>query len=243
MRAVSENATTEPGTVGWTYNVFFFNDTATTEIYTLSLHDALPIYDGHGGTVDQLVTVTVTGTNDTPTITAGLTDAVGAVSEDATTPTLSDSGTIAFNDIDLIDLHTTSVVKASRRLGGRLTMGAVSETATTEPGTVGWTYNVANSATQYLAVGETATESLTVPVDDGHGGTVDQLVTVTVTGTNDTPTITAGLTDAVGAVSEDATTPALKSTRPNSIHEPNPNDLFSSNKDKASGTLGGTLTM
>src|SRR5256884_8582354 len=28
------------------YNFFFFfNDTATTEIYTLSLHDALPIYD------------------------------------------------------------------------------------------------------------------------------------------------------------------------------------------------------
>src|SRR3712207_7870946 len=25
--------------------VFFFNDTATTEIYTLSLHDALPIFD------------------------------------------------------------------------------------------------------------------------------------------------------------------------------------------------------
>src|SRR5256885_5482859 len=24
---------------------FFFNDTATTEIYTLSLHDALPIFD------------------------------------------------------------------------------------------------------------------------------------------------------------------------------------------------------
>src|SRR5579883_275692 len=33
---------------GWTVSpvmffVFFFNDTATTEIYTLSLHDALPI--------------------------------------------------------------------------------------------------------------------------------------------------------------------------------------------------------
>src|SRR2546430_13137224 len=26
---------------------FFFNDTATTEIYTLSLHDALPIFDEH----------------------------------------------------------------------------------------------------------------------------------------------------------------------------------------------------
>src|SRR3712207_8281833 len=28
---------------------FFFNDTATTEIYTLSLHDALPILQGPGG--------------------------------------------------------------------------------------------------------------------------------------------------------------------------------------------------
>src|SRR3954468_15576475 len=28
------------------YAVFFFNDTATTEIYTLSLHDALPISPG-----------------------------------------------------------------------------------------------------------------------------------------------------------------------------------------------------
>src|SRR5258707_5670106 len=27
-------------------NLFFFNDTATTEIYSLSLHDALPIYAG-----------------------------------------------------------------------------------------------------------------------------------------------------------------------------------------------------
>src|SRR3712207_9482046 len=27
---------------------FFFNDTATTEIYTLSLHDALPISQLHG---------------------------------------------------------------------------------------------------------------------------------------------------------------------------------------------------
>src|SRR5258708_24489233 len=31
---------------------FFFNDTATTEIYTLSLHDALPISGaGHGGRI------------------------------------------------------------------------------------------------------------------------------------------------------------------------------------------------
>src|SRR2546425_4810379 len=45
---------------------FFFNDTATTEIYTLSLHDALPIFEGRStyrlslplqGRIDQVVFV------------------------------------------------------------------------------------------------------------------------------------------------------------------------------------------
>ena len=31
--------------------IFFFNDTATTEIYTLSLHDALPIFVAAGQTI------------------------------------------------------------------------------------------------------------------------------------------------------------------------------------------------
>ena len=33
--------------------IFFFNDTATTEIYTLSLHDALPILYDLGKTPDS----------------------------------------------------------------------------------------------------------------------------------------------------------------------------------------------
>src|SRR3712207_8367620 len=32
---------------------FFFNDTATTEIYTLSLHDALPISAGRRGRLNE----------------------------------------------------------------------------------------------------------------------------------------------------------------------------------------------
>src|SRR2546430_14303012 len=35
--------------VFWLVSFFFFNDTATTEIYTLSLHDALPIYPAPDG--------------------------------------------------------------------------------------------------------------------------------------------------------------------------------------------------
>ena len=33
---------------------FFFNDTATTEIYTLSLHDALPIYSSVAGALSAV---------------------------------------------------------------------------------------------------------------------------------------------------------------------------------------------
>src|ERR1035438_8190469 len=36
---------TPVGSPRWRMRSFFFNDTATTEIYTLSLHDALPIWN------------------------------------------------------------------------------------------------------------------------------------------------------------------------------------------------------
>src|SRR2546429_6890635 len=41
---------------------FFFNDTATTEIYTLSLHDALPISSAEGGTLflDEITEIPTT---------------------------------------------------------------------------------------------------------------------------------------------------------------------------------------
>src|SRR3989475_4415767 len=46
---------------------FFFNDTATTEIYTLSLHDALPILERLTGVVVEEPTISVDfKVNDSP---------------------------------------------------------------------------------------------------------------------------------------------------------------------------------
>src|SRR5438309_765020 len=135
---------------------------------------------------------------------AAAADATGKETEDATTPDLTATGTITFNDVDLIDTHTTSVAAdAGNTLGGTLVMVAVSESATTEPGPVGWTYTVAANAIDHTAEGQTATEKFTVTVSDGHGGTVDQLVSITIHGTNEAPTITAASTDATGSVTED----------------------------------------
>ena len=43
------------------YLCFFFNDTATTEIYTLSLHDALPIYFHLDNGTNAIVSMGTTG--------------------------------------------------------------------------------------------------------------------------------------------------------------------------------------
>src|ERR1043166_2753139 len=52
MHRRSEEHTSElQSRFGISYAVFFFNDTATTDIYTLSLHDALPI--SCGGATDR----------------------------------------------------------------------------------------------------------------------------------------------------------------------------------------------
>ncbi|MET3440641.1 VCBS repeat-containing protein [Variovorax paradoxus] len=211
LTAVKNADTTGTGTGGqltWTYTV---NATAVeylaagqtrVESFTITVNDQ------HGGVVSRQIDVTITGTNDAPTI--GAADAAAAVTEDAATPTLSDSGTITFDDVDLSDAHSVSVaVGPGNTLGGVLTAG-VSDAATgAGDGTVTWNYSVANAATQYLAQGQTATETFTVSINDGHGGTVNQQITVTVTGTNDVPVI-GGV--ASGAVSEDASTPNLSTS-------------------------------
>jgi VCBS repeat-containing protein len=131
------------------------------------------------------VTIIITGTNDDPTITGALDS--GAVTEDDATPTLSDSGTIDFADVDLADGHTVS---ATPQAGGYLGTFSVSVTDPSTgdgSGQVSWSFEVDNAAVQYLAEGEALTQTYTVEIDDGQGGTVTQDVTVTITGTNDDP--------------------------------------------------------
>ena len=72
-------------------------------------------------------------------------------------------------------------------------------------GTIDWVFTVDNSdpRVQALAAGQVVTQTYQVTIDDGHGGTVTQDVTVTITGVNDGPTIVAGSTTPTGGVTED----------------------------------------
>src|SRR5436305_9145965 len=49
---------------------FFFNATATTEIYTLSLHDALPISSATTATTSAATAATIRASETTATVTA-----------------------------------------------------------------------------------------------------------------------------------------------------------------------------
>ncbi|MBM3095095.1 type I secretion C-terminal target domain-containing protein, partial [Ensifer sp. T173] len=65
---------------------------------------------------------------------------------------------------------------------------------------VGWSFEVADGVLDSLQAGQTLTQKYDVTVDDGHGGTAVQTVTITITGTNDVPVITSAVQS--GAVTE-----------------------------------------
>jgi large repetitive protein len=159
------------------------------------------VTDANDDTSTATVTVIIIGANDGPTISAAVDS--GGASEDGSTPELGADGTITFDDVDLNDTHSVTVTpKAGNMLGGTLTAQVTTDSTGPGSGMVTWYYDVANAATQYLAVSETATESFTITIDDGSGGTVSQDVTITITGTNDAPTIGAAV--ASSSVTEDS---------------------------------------
>ncbi|WP_448173876.1 VCBS domain-containing protein [Rhizobacter fulvus] len=129
------------------------------------------------GTTSQ-VTVTITGTDDAPVISAG----VGAVTEN-TSPTVS--GTLTATDVDNPTLaFVPATISGSY---GSLVLQSNGQ----------WTYTL-DARAEPLAQGQVVSEPITVQLSDGSTTTV----TITVTGTNDLPVISGPLT---GTVKEDTT--------------------------------------
>jgi VCBS repeat-containing protein len=100
--------------------------------------------------------------------------------------TESADGTIAFADIETADTHTVSFVPQSGDYVGTFSLGAVTEGG--GAGSFGWDFTVNNSEIQFLALGQTVTQTYTVSVTDNFGATVTQDVAVAISGTNDAPT-------------------------------------------------------
>ena len=200
------------GVVTWNYSVadsvVEYLAAGDTKVETFSFN----LLDGHGGSVARTVSVTVTGTNDAPIVSA--TDVTGAVTEQVTPAgNLTDSGTISFTDVDLTDVHSLSAVTPSAGALGSLTAGVSTDTSHTTGtgGVVSWNYSVADSAVEYLAKDQTKVETFSFNVLDGNGGTVSRTVSVTITGTNDAAVISVVTTDSA-AKTLNETSAALSSS-------------------------------
>jgi VCBS repeat-containing protein len=192
------NASTS-GTIHWTFDSGSeaFNHLAVGE--TLVLGYTLRATDSAGGRTDQVVTVTVVGSNDSPQLSGS--GGVGTVTELMSPPigNLLDSGVIAFSDIDLSDVHSVSVAANGSALG---VLTAQVDTDAAGNGVVSWHYSVNAAAVEFLAAGETRVDSFVVSVSDGHGGSAGRMVNVTINGSNDT--LVVGTTGLTGAVTEAA---------------------------------------
>ncbi|WP_235033896.1 VCBS domain-containing protein [Pantoea sp. 18069] len=168
-------AFTVDATGRWSYVL----DNASSQVQALAAGQQVTdtidvsVNDGKGGVATQLVTITINGTNDKPTISGVVT---GAVQEDVL---LTTSGQLTKADVDLNDVHTWSVNNAGKGQYGTFTVDATGK----------WTYVLdnASSKVQALTEGKKVTDTITVTVNDGKGGTASQTIAVEITGTNEAP--------------------------------------------------------
>lgn len=118
---------------------------------------------------------------DLPSVTkANVTDNGGA--------NVSTSGAVFFTDADKTDAHTVSVTSQSGNLG------ILTATIDDADGKVTWSYDVSHANIAPLAAGQVHADTFILTLNDGHGSSTTQSITVTLTGIDDAPVITSGTT-------------------------------------------------
>jgi len=170
--------------------------------YTMKATD-----DSVGASDTQDVIITIIGTNDAPKITVEANDSdEKALNE--TNSSLQTSGTLSVEDLDRTNVVTSTYVvnTVQKDVNGNVMnndgnepnnqafkdMFTITQTVideTEQNGELSWAFNSNGESFDYLAQGETLTLTYTIEVDDSEGGSTTKDVTVTITGTNDTPKI------------------------------------------------------
>ena len=189
--AVTKNSGSSSGSVDLSFAAAStaFDYLAKGEVLTLTY--TIAIDDGDGGVTPKTFVISITGTNDDPVVASA--DVTGAVTEQVTPAgNLTDTGTIALADVDLTDTHVVSpTITASAGALGTITATVSPDTVNGTGGVIKWSYSVPDANVEYLAKGETKVEHFTITIDDGHGGTLERTIDVTITGTNDAPVVNA----------------------------------------------------
>jgi VCBS repeat-containing protein len=187
------------GHLAWNYSVsdaaiaFLAAGQVVHETYQVTFANNL------GQTTNQSIAVTITGTNDAPVVvaspanvTSGAVTEYGSIHGNSPATTEAASGAFAFSDADLTDTHALSPVALIANDSplhaplGTLTAALASDTTGIGTGgQVTWSYTVSDAAIAFLTTGQVVHETYAITVNDNHGGSTTQDVTVTITGDNE----------------------------------------------------------
>ncbi|MDO6440946.1 VCBS domain-containing protein [Marinobacter sp. 2_MG-2023] len=188
---------------GYTYNL----DNTSVAVQALAAGETLTdtfsytMSDQDSNTDTASLTITITGSNDAPVIIGG----PDSVALNETDSGLASNGDFTVSDLDTGDSVTASVIDlvvggtsdrtdpAAPSDADLKAMLTVSPTTIVDSAgnsaTLGWSFDSASEAFDYLAAGETLELTYTLRAEDSQGATANETVTITITGTNDAPTV------------------------------------------------------
>ncbi|HEV7409614.1 MAG TPA: VCBS domain-containing protein [Bradyrhizobium sp.] len=201
---VVKNAGSSAGTINTTFSSADLAFDYLADGEHLNITYVVQLDDHAGGVSTQNVQVTVVGTNDKPIYLSGPESAHLIEDQNVNSSgNLTAHGDLFFTDIDLSDPHTVSTTVTPTRSGGgsipltnaqllALFSTSLEDSTGHVLGEVDWNFAMQNTASSFLAGGETLTLTYHVSVTDPSGGTDTRDVTVTVLGTNHPVVITSG---------------------------------------------------
>jgi VCBS repeat-containing protein len=191
----------EQQTINWIY------DPAAADLDWLQAGDSLvltyvaQVTDGAGNVGAQNLVITITGSNDTPTIDSATNPAaiVEVAGDSSAQDIAATSGTITLTDQDLGDTLTVTVtgnataaynggavpVEDSVDISALIASGAISFDPLVGDGeqqTINWTYDPAVADLDWLQTGDTLVLTYVAQVTDGAGNVGAQNLVITITG-------------------------------------------------------------
>ncbi|NPV19541.1 beta strand repeat-containing protein [Bradyrhizobium aeschynomenes] len=188
--------------VGVTYTVDFYVMTYGTALTSaVDGTTVLTTSNWNLGWTEQSYQFTATSTSTTIKFASAGGAAIDDISVQASTVVTPGvekaSGAIAFTDVEG-DVQTVTYSTPN----GSNYYGSFNATVDNTNHKVNWTFSVNDADIQSLRASDHIDQTYTVKIDDGHGGTTTQTVTITVNGVNDAASISG---TAAGTVKEDGT--------------------------------------